>query len=205
MSDHYFSAEPVSPTSTREIGFDFLGERIAVQVDGGVFSATKLDSGTKVLLKYLESYHGQNASNAQNVLDLGCGWGPITISLAKKYPDSAVLGVDINRRALRNTARNLASTQALNAEAKHPDSVPDELEFDEIWSNPPIRIGKKALHELLLVWLPRLKPLGVATLVVAKQLGAPSLLNWLDSQPGFHCTKLLQDKGYWLLRVKREG
>lgn len=204
VPDHYFSADPKSESTPREIGFDFLGERLSAAVDAGVFSATRLDAGTRVLLNYLESHSQADDKDVARVIDIGCGWGPISIALGKKYPEAEVIGVDVNRRALENTTRNLAMNRVSRARAMHPELVPEGYEFDEIWSNPPIRIGKVALHELLMEWLPRLGESGTATIVVAKQLGAPSLQQWLNSQPNFRCTKLLQEKGYWLLRVTRE-
>ena len=92
-------------------------------------------------------------------LDLGCGWGPIAISLALHSPDATTWAVDVNERAL-DLMRGNATCLGLPIRAALPDTVPDEVRFDLIWSNPPIRIGKAALHDLLRTWLPRLAPLG---------------------------------------------
>ena len=82
------------------------------------------------------------------------------------------------------------------------DDVPDEMQFDEIWSNPPIRIGKPALHDLLLTWLPRLAADGRAVLVVGKNLGADSLQRWLVEQ-GYPCERLASAKGFRVLEARR--
>lgn len=206
MSEHYFSAEPTSTPTRRGFSFEFSGEQIPVQVDGGVFSATRLDPGTRVLLKYLEKHSSDlDDWNSGKVLDVGCGWGSVSLALAKKYPRLEVVAVDVNQRALENTQRNAELNRLANVHTFEPDSVPETFKFEEIWSNPPIRIGKVALQDLLVRWLSRLSVDGVATFVVAKQLGAPSLQVWLTSLPGYACIKLGQDKGYWVLRVRHEG
>lgn len=206
MSEHYFSADPASTPIQRNFEFDFLGEAISVRVDSGIFSATRIDPGTKVLLGELEKHVAIHQSSPRSrALDIGCGWGAISLALAKSSAELEVIAIDVNQRALDNTKRNAKLQGLSNVQALHPTDVPPDLEFDEIWSNPPIRIGKEALHELLQSWLARLSNAGIATFVVAKQLGAPSLQRWLNGLPGLSCSKLSQDKGFWVLRVKREA
>ncbi len=132
-------------------------------------------------------------------LDLGCGSGPIAITMALRAPALDVWAVDVNERARALAAANAAANGAAISVAG-PDDVPADVRFDVIWSNPPIRIGKDALHELLLTWLPRLTPGGRAVLVVQKHLGADSLQRWLVAE-GFPTTRLASAKGYRLLEV----
>jgi 16S rRNA G1207 methylase RsmC len=137
-------------------------------------------------------------------LDLGCGYGVIGLALALARPDAQVWGVDVNERALRLARENAAAVGVPDRfTAAVPDGVPADLRFDEIWSNPPIRIGKDALHDLLLTWLPRLADGGRAVLVVGKNLGADSLQRWLGEQ-GYPTTRRASAKGFRVLEVRRE-
>lgn len=168
-----------------------------LQAASGTFSSKGLDKGTAVLLKLADQLPEDGT-----VLDLGCGWGPIGISIAKLAPATSVWGVDINARSVELANQNAASMQLENFQAVLPATLPEDLQFDQIWSNPPIRIGKQALHELLLSYLRRLKPSGRALLVVQKQLGAESLLRWLAEQfSDRRVQKIFSDKGYWVLEV----
>ena len=136
------------------------------------------------------------------ILDLGCGWGIIGLAIAAAVPESRVTGIDVNRRAVLLAAENAAS---LGLGERYTACGPEEVDpgerFDEIWSNPPIRIGKPALHALLLDWLPRLRPRGRAVLVVGKNLGADSLQRWLGEQ-GFPATRTGGAKGFRVLQVR---
>ncbi|BDZ57532.1 hypothetical protein GCM10025872_11890 [Barrientosiimonas endolithica] len=138
-------------------------------------------------------------------LDLGCGWGPISLSLALAQPQAAVWGVDVNQRALDLLRRNAVRLGCDGVRAVTADEVPADVVFDEIWSNPPIRVGKAVLHELLRTWLPRLAPGGRAYLVVQKNLGADSLQSWIGRElPGLTAARLASSKGFRVLRVSRE-
>lgn len=191
---HYFTNDP-SPMITREITATVFGRELVFTTANGVFSGTRLDLGTSVLLRTVAP------PEQGRVLDLGCGFGPIAVGIAAASPGVQVDAVDVNERALALTR--------MNAErARVADRVqifsPEDAVYDEIWSNPPIRIGKKALHELLLTWLPRLKPGGAAYLVVSKNLGADSLATWLIEQ-GWPTEKLASAKGFRVLKVRRDG
>jgi 16S rRNA (guanine1207-N2)-methyltransferase len=196
-SEHYFAAQPQAPAKPRTVEFSVENTQFRLTAASGVFSAARLDPGTAVLLR-----KAPLPANARQLLDLGCGYGPITAVLAR-FTTATVHAVDINTRALELVRDNAAALGVGDrVTAALPDEVPPDLRFDEIWSNPPIRVGKEALHELLLTWLPRLTPDGVAWLVVARHKGADSLVGWLGEH-GFPATKHASAKGYRVLRVRR--
>lgn len=193
--DHYFTASPASADERRTINVPLAGATRAVHVAPGVFSAERIDQGTSVLL--------QNAPQPPatgTFLDLGCGWGPITLSLGLLAPGAQVWGVDVNERALGLTRDNAAALGLQNVRAVRAEEVPDDLRFDLIWSNPPIRVGKDVLHRLLTTWLPRLAPGGDAYLVVQRNLGSDSLQRWLAEQ-GYAAERFTSVKGFRILRV----
>ena len=144
-----------------------------------------------------------------NLLDLGCGWGPIALTLAVESPHATVWAVDVNERALDLVRRNATVMGLDNVNAVLPGSVPADVAFTTIWSNPPIRVGKVELHALLSRWLPRLEPGSDAYLVVQRNLGSDSLQRWLeaefapDSATGFAFTRVATSKGYRVLRGRR--
>lgn len=193
---HYFE-EPQGPEKRRELSVELWGRRVRVETANGVFSGDGLDLGTSVLLRECEPHPA-----SQRVLDLGCGWGPLALALGYALPGARILAVDVNPRALALCRDNAARLGLGHVETALPDDVPADATFDEIWSNPPIRIGKAALHELLLTWLPRLSPHGVARLVVGKNLGADSLQTWLVEQ-GWPCERVASAKGFRVLEVSR--
>jgi 16S rRNA (guanine1207-N2)-methyltransferase len=111
--------------------------------------------------------------------------------------------VDVSERALDLTRRNAAALGCERVGAVRPEEVPEEATFDVIWSNPPIRIGKAALHDLLRRWMPRLSQAGEAWLVVGKNLGADSLQRWVETELGLTCERAASSKGFRVLRVTR--
>jgi 16S rRNA (guanine1207-N2)-methyltransferase len=196
VTEHYFSSEPVAPARIREVGFTLGGRQYTLSAAGGVFSAGRLDPGTSVLLRKAE-LPGEGVEGT--LLDLGCGYGPIAKVLATVAPKATVWAVDVNSRARELAGEN---TKGLNVFVAEPERVPDDLEFDEIWSNPPIRVGKTELHGLLEKWLPRLADDGVAWLVVAKHKGADSLQAWLNEQ-GWATRRHASAAGFRVLKVVR--
>ena len=137
-----------------------------------------------------------------DLLDLGCGYGPIALTLARRAPDATVWAVDVNQRALDLCAANAAANGLTNVRAVKPDMVPPDVRFGGIWSNPPIRIGKRALHDLLLSWLDRLDEDAHAWLVVQKHLGSDSLARWLE-ETGWSADRRVSRAGYRVLEVGR--
>lgn len=198
---HYFDQAPAAPSRPGRVALKLPGFEAELAVDRGVFSAGGVDAGTVELLR---AATGPPAGgNAGQLLDLGCGYGPIAVTLAQRYPAATVWAVDVNRRALELAAANAASLGcAARVRAVPPEEVPAGLSFDGIWSNPPIRVGKAALHDLLATWLPRLAPGGRAWLVVQKNLGADSLAAWLDGE-GWAVRRLGSRKGYRILEAGR--
>ena len=200
--EHYFTADPAVAQARQQIGFTVLDQEFRLVSATGVFSCGRLDPGTSVLL-HKAPLPGPETTGA--LLDLGCGYGPITAVLATNAPRTTVYSVDVNQRALDLVRANAAMlTVSDRVVAATPDEVPESVRFAQIWSNPPIRVGKSELHALLLRWLPRLAPGGVAWLVVAKHLGGDSLQRWL-TESGFPAERHDSHKGFRVLRVEKAG
>jgi 16S rRNA (guanine1207-N2)-methyltransferase len=201
-SDHYFSQEPKSNYQAKQIELNVAGEVFKVSTASGTFSPLRLDVGTSVLIDHLEL-----APRDGNILDLGCGWGPIALNLAKHSPKATIWAVDVNNRSLELTAENAKTVGLSNIKTATPQSVSEDMKFSGIWSNPPIRIGKKELHELLLAWLPRLEENASAYLVVQKNLGSDSLQKWLSETliDGYEVSRLTSVKTYRIIKVQRSA
>jgi 16S rRNA G1207 methylase RsmC len=158
-----------------------------------------MDTGTAILLE-----HSENAPNSGHLLDLGCGWGPIALSLAAARPEATVWAVDVNERALELTRMNAEKLGLSNIRTVLPAEVPNDIRFSGIWSNPPIRVGKQALHEILNEWLPKLEVGCDAYLVVSKDLGADTLLKWLQTNfESLASERVDTAKGFRILRCER--
>lgn len=198
MTSHYFDAEPTGPERRQRVPATVWGRDIELLTAGGVFAGDGLDRGTAVLLRESPPPVG-----SPRVLDLGCGYGPIAVAITLACPGAVVDAVDVNERALALCRDNAAALGlAGRIRVLRPDQADPETRYDEIWSNPPIRIGKDALHDLLLTWLARLAPAGVARLVVAKNLGADTLARWLAEQ-GYAVGRAASGKGFRVLVVSR--
>ncbi len=197
----YFDVAPDAASRPQQVELTLrdLDRTVLLGTDRGVFSGDQLDSGTRLLVG-----GGPPVPQAGDLLDLGCGYGPLAVALALRAPAARVWAVDVNERAVALCAAN---AQALGLgpdrlRACRPDEVPDGLRFAAIWSNPPIRVGATALHELLLTWLRRLDDKAQAALVVQRHLGADSLAGWIGSQ-GFAVRRLAAKRGYRILGVTR--
>ena len=199
MDEHYFSADPTvefrrAPVRAHVWGFD-----LALMSGSGVFAQGRLDVGTGVL------FRETTPPGPGTYLDLGCGYGVIGLAIARAVPEARVWAVDVNERAVLLANENAAALGVADRyTAVTPDGVPHDVAFDEIWSNPPIRVGKQALHELLRRWLPRLAEEGRAVMVVGKNLGADSLQRWLGEQ-GFPTGRLASAKGFRVLESRRQA
>lgn len=198
--DHYFSSTPASTLHFRPIRVTLAGTEVELTTANGIFSPDRIDTGTQVLLA-----NSPPPPPGGHFLDLGCGWGPIALSLALESPRATVWAVDVNERALDLVRRNAKTLGLDNITACAPDDVPDDIRFMTIRSNPPIRVGKNELHLLLERWIPRLESGADAWLVVQRNLGSDSLQRWLDGTlpDDFAVTRASTSKGYRVLRVRR--
>jgi 16S rRNA G1207 methylase RsmC len=193
----YFEPTPTAASAPQRVRLDLPDVSLTLDTDRGVFSADAVDVGTGILLR-----EGGAPAASGTLVDVGCGYGPIALALAARSPDASVLAVDVNQRA-RDLCRSNAERLGLaNVSVASPDEVADDLVVDEIWSNPPIRIGKPALYALLDEWLARLAPGGRAVLVVQKHLGADSLAARLASE-GWSVERLAARRAYRILEVRR--
>jgi 16S rRNA (guanine1207-N2)-methyltransferase len=196
-SSQYFSEQPSGTEVRRTITAQIWGKELRFITASGVFAADGLDRGTAVLLRASPIPTGH-----PRILDLGCGYGPIALAIAVHCPGALVDAVDINERALGLCRENADALEVADrVRALRPEQIEPDVRYDEIWSNPPIRIGKQQLHELLLTWLSRLKPEGVARLVVGKNLGADTLQRWLIEQ-GYACERVASAKGFRVLECR---
>jgi 16S rRNA (guanine1207-N2)-methyltransferase len=197
VSQQYFAEQPEAAHRPGRVHVLLPGLHLELETDSGIFSPGRLDPGTRLLLA-----EAAPPPAAGNLLDLGCGYGPLALVLAARSPSAEVWGVDVNQRALELCARNAARAQLPNLHCAPPDDPAVPGSFQLLWSNPPIRIGKAALHELLRHWLSRLAPSGVAYLVVQRHLGSDSLQRWL-TESGWRAERVAARAGYRLLRVRR--
>jgi 16S rRNA (guanine1207-N2)-methyltransferase len=193
----YFDDDPDVASDPVTIDVTLPDTAFTLQTDRGVFARGRLDDGTSLLLRT-----ELPLASDGNVLDVGCGAGPIALAMARRSPDAVVWAIDVNERARSLCARNADRNRISNIRVCAPDDVPADLEFETIWSNPPIRIGKGELHTLLLRWLTRLTPSGTASLVVQKHLGADSLQKWLIGQ-GLPTERIASKTGYRVLLTLR--
>jgi len=201
-SDHYFSASPSSPEQLRRLRVTLAGRDLEVTTAGGVFSPDRVDAGTSVLLANTPA-----PPAGGDFLDLGCGWGPISLTLAMDAPHATVWAVDVNERALDLVRRNAQHHGLTNVNAVRPEDVPDDVVFRTIRSNPPIRVGKNELHGMLERWIPRLAERSDGWFVVQRNLGSDSLQRWLSTTfpDGYSVSRAATGRGYRVLRVRRHG
>lgn len=192
---HYFSSEPTVQSAPRTVDLDLPDFTARLRTDRGVFAGRSVDPGTLILLA-----RASIPPPTGHLLDLGCGYGPLAITLARRSPGSTVWALDVNTRALELTRVNAAAMSLANVSAVTGDEIPAKVRFAAIYSNPPIRVGKKVLHELLLRWLDRLAEDGRAHLVVQKNLGSDSLHRWLIGE-GFPTERQTSEQGYRILVV----
>ena len=195
MNDHYYTVQPTSAHDLRTCAVEVLGVCSAFTTDAGVFSRDGLDVGTRALLEALPPLHGR-------VLDLGCGWGPVGVTLARKYPEAEIVMTDVNQRAVDLSKRNLAANDARAAvfQGDGFENVPGS--FDFVITNPPIRAGKATIYRMFTDARDRLNPGGTLFIVIRKQQGAPSALKFLREQ--FTAAEVVaRESGFWVIRADR--
>ncbi len=192
--DHYFNADPKVPSRPRTIRVALPDRTFELDTDRGVFAHAHIDFGTDLLLRTMPT------PPPGELVDVGCGYGAIAITLALRQPDARVWAVDVNRRALDLCGRNAERAGATNVVPVEPDAVPEAIRFAGVYSNPPVRLGKEGLHDLRLQWISRLEPDATATLVVQRHLGSDSLAAWLTSL-GHRVERIRSRGGYRVLEV----
>ncbi len=197
MSDHYFCTDPAVSPSYAQVSTRVWGHDLHLVTATGVFAHGRVDKGTAVLTGAAEP-----RVDVTSVLDLGCGWGLLATAVALHRPAARVWAVDVNERARILAAANAERAGVADrVQVAAPDEVPGHQRFDELWSNPPIRIGKPAVRALLSRWLPRLDPDGRALLVIGKNLGADSYHRWLG-EAGYATQRIASSKGFRVLEVR---
>ena len=195
MGQQYFASRPDATSRPGTVDLVLPDVHLRLATDRGVFSADRVDPGTRILLETVPPPPAEG-----DLLDLGCGYGPVALTAARRAPGLVAWGLDVNERALDLGRRNASTAGLDNVRFVLAHEIPPELRFAAIWSNPPIRIGKAAMHDLLTTWLARLRPDGLAHLVVHRHLGADSLHRWLDDR-GFGTERVASRNGYRVLRV----
>ncbi|WP_232525714.1 class I SAM-dependent methyltransferase [Actinomyces sp. zg-332] len=202
MNEHYFTANPSKDSNKKTISVKLNGQIYRLYTDSGVFSNTRLDLGTEVLLK-----KAPIPAETGTFLDAGCGWGPISLSLGLYSPEAEIYSVDVNERSVELTDLNaktlgLENIHALEVQNALKYFSENNIKFDLIWSNPPIRVGKEAFHSFLKTYLDLLKDNGIAYLVVQKNLGADTCIKWLNEQ-GYVANKYASQKGFRIIEVTK--
>ena len=198
---HYFSESPQAESRRKEFAVTGADGELTLSTDAGIFSQHGLDKGTSVFLEVMAKHDCAPIKPGSFLCDIGCGSGAIALTLAVRYPACTIYAVDTNKRARDICVENAARNGLTNVVVKAPDEVDPSITFAAIWSNPPIRIGKSALHELLELWLARLDAGGTAYLVVNKNLGADSLSQWMTDL-SYPTTRLASRNGFRVLEVK---
>ena len=197
MNDHYYTREPQSESRPVECEYDYRGERMRFVTDAGVFSKGEVDTGTRLLLEALpEEMQG-------DILDLGCGWGVIGISIARKWPEARVTMADVNLRALElsreNAKKNGAAVECIESDGM---AALTGRAFDAVITNPPIRAGKQVIYQMFADAAKSLKPGGALYLVIRKQQGAESCIKYLKTLFE-EVEKLDKSGGFWVLRAAK--
>lgn len=195
---HYFTNEPLANCTEHRYEFVYRGCGLAIVTCDGVFSKHELDFGTRLLLNHLPELTNEW------VLDLGCGAGPVSTALAVKYPQTKIVAVDVNERAVAMTARNAELAGVTNVETRTGDGCTVTERFDLIVFNPPIRAGNRVVHALLLHGATHLRRHGALWVVARKQQGALSLIRFLE-EAGFTVTVITKKKGYYVFKVTVEA
>jgi 16S rRNA (guanine1207-N2)-methyltransferase len=196
VGDHYFTSEPGTASRPRTVDLVLPDLHLRLETDRGMFSPDRIDPGTRILLETVPA-----PPPTGDLLDLGCGYGPIALTMARRSPQARVLGVDVNERAVELARRNASAAGLDNVRFHLPDEIDPRQTFAALWSNPPIRIGKAALHDLLGTWLGRLEPGATAHLVVQKHLGSDSLQRWLTAE-GWPTERIAARSSYRVLAVQ---
>ena len=195
MNDHYYTRNPASESRPVDCEYTYRGIKLTFRTDAGVFSKGEVDTGTDLLLKALPEEMGGE------ILDLGCGWGVIGISVARKWPEAKVTLADVNLRALELSRENAKKNRAdvICAESDGMAAFEGRM-FDAVITNPPIRAGKQVIYKMFADAAKCLKPGGALYLVIRKQQGAESCMKYLETIFG-SVEKVSKSGGFWVIRA----
>ncbi|MDM5152924.1 class I SAM-dependent methyltransferase [Bacillus sp. DX1.1] len=198
MADHYFSNDPSSKSDRKRWEYTLRGNQFIFLSDHGVFSKNEVDFGSRLLIEAF-----QMPDVRGDVLDVGCGYGPIGLSLAKESQGREVHMVDVNERALELAKENAANNKIGNVRI-YQSSVYENIDgqYAAILSNPPIRAGKHVVHEILEKAVDHLVPGGELWIVIQKKQGAPSAMKKLEAV--FSEVDVVEKKkGYYIIKSKK--
>ena len=192
MADHYYTENPQSRSDEWQISVRALDNTLQFTTDAGTFSRDGLDRGTEILLNALPPLSGR-------ILDLGCGWGAVGVSLGAKYPDLDVVMTDINQRAVALARRNLAANRVSRAQVVQGDGFESVSgKFNAIMTNPPIRAGKAVIYGMFDGARRFLEDDGAIYIVIRKQQGAPSAVKYLNTI--YDSVDIIdRSSGFWIL------
>jgi 16S rRNA (guanine1207-N2)-methyltransferase len=197
MADHYYTSNPNSAHHERQIEAVLRGQTMRFYTDAGVFSKDEVDPGSRLLIESADSLSGR-------VLDMGCGWGPVGLSLALANPDAQIVMADINERAAELSERNRRLNGVENAQIIVSNGFEGvDGEFDHVFTNPPIRAGKQTIYAMFDESFRRLHINGTLNIVIRKQQGAPSAKKHLEEVFG-NASVIAKSAGYWIIRCTKQ-
>lgn len=199
MTDHYYSHNPTVAHKEKEFTYRLRGRDFTFKSDAGVFSKERIDFGSVLLIEEMQ------IGDSDRVLDMGCGYGPIGITAAHLAVNGSVWMADVNERAVNLAKQNVEKNKIKNATVVVSDlfeSIDQQLRFDVILTNPPIRAGKKTVHQIFEEAYRYLQKDGCLWIVIQKKQGAPSALKRLQELFG-NAERVAQDKGYWIIKAKK--
>lgn len=196
MAEQYFTENPTVDHDEHHVNYHLNGINLNLTTDAGVFSKNRVDYGSGVLIEQML----EQDLPGGNILDVGCGYGPIGLFAAKKWPDRQVDMVDVNERAMDLARRNAAANGAGNANIFASDRYQEVSgQYAMIVTNPPIRAGKAIWSSILSEAKEHLTDGGILLVVIQKKQGAPSAKKLMAASLG-NCEILTRDKGYYILK-----
>ncbi len=200
MSEHYYSKKPQIESNPRQWKFKLLGHSFQFETDSGVFSKSEVDFGSRTLIEYFQLPEVDGA-----IFDIGCGYGPIGLAIAKEYPERTIYMMDVNERAVSLAKRNAELNGIQNVRIFESDGVTavgEEVKAAAILTNPPIRAGKEVIFKFYDGAYEKLVPNGELWVVIQKKQGAPSTVAHLEEK--FAEVEIVEkNKGYWIIKAKK--